>query len=141
MDNEQHRGMVQYTARFKQPLLFEGIVFDKIYPTDIDAFTEYHDKVFIIMEVKGIEVPLNYGQSTCLQRIVDTIEKAGKYAVLYVCRHNIVDYTQPIYLKDTIVKEAYYQGRWWNIKPIRAGELWRNTMEWARRLENENEQA
>lgn len=134
---DENRSKIQYAERFKQPLLFEGMVFDKIYPTDIDAFTEYHNRVFIIMEVKGEGVPLNYGQSTCLCRIVDTIAKAGKYAVLYVCRHTIADRRQPIYLKDTIVTEAYYQGRWYEIKPKRAIDVWEGTMQWARRMEEQ----
>lgn len=134
---DENRSKIQYIDRFKQPLLFEGMLFNKIYPTDIDAFTEYHNKVFIVMEVKGENVPLNYGQSTCLCRIVDAIADAGKSAILYICRHTVEDKTQPIYLKDTIVTEAYYKGRWYKVKSKKAVDVWTNTINWAKQLEEQ----
>ena len=128
-------GKVKYEERFKQPLLFEGMTFDKIYPTDIDAITEYHNHFFIIMEVKGEGVPLSYGQLTALQRIVDALQDAKKDAVLFVCRHNVEDRTKPVLLRDTIVSEAYYNRQWYKIQPKTAGEVWFYAMERARRKE------
>lgn len=122
---------VQYEDRFKQPILFDGMSMGKMYPTDIDAITEYHNWFFIIMEVKGEGVPLNQGQTTALQRLVDTIEDANKVAVLYICRHNVEDKTKPIFLKDTMITEAYYGRQWHNVIPITAGEQWRSAMDWA----------
>ena len=128
---------IQNEDRFKQPLLFEGMNIGKMYPTDIDALTEYHNWFFIIMEVKGEGVPLNQGQTLALQRLVDTIEDAGKVAVLYICRHNVEDNTQPIFLKDTVVTEAYYGREWRNVIPITAGDEWYDAMDWAMNEERE----
>ena len=128
---------IQNEDRFKQPLLFEGMNIGKMYPTDIDALTEYHNWFFIIMEVKGKDVPLNQGQTLALQRLVDTIEDAGKIAVLYICRHSVEDNTQPVFLKDTIVTEAYYNREWQNVIPITAGKEWFDAMEWAMHEEKE----
>ena len=128
---------IQNEERFKQPLLFDGMCIGKMYPTDIDAITEYHNWFFIIMEVKGEGVPLNYGQTTALQRLVDTIEEANKVAVLYICRHNVSDSTKPIFLKDTMVTEAYYGGQWHNVIPLTAGEEWHSAMDWAMEEERE----
>lgn len=128
---------IQNEDRFKQPLLFDGMCVGKMYPTDIDAITEYHNWFFIIMEVKGRDVPLNYGQTTALQRLVDTIETAGKVAVLYICRHDVEDDTKPIFLRDTVITEAYYDRVWHTIPPITAGEEWLDDMKWAMNEESE----
>lgn len=121
--------------RFKQPILFDGMTFRNIYPTDIDAVTEYHNWFFIFMEVKGIGVPLNRGQTTALTRLSDTIYQAGKTAVLFVCRHNVTDPTQPIFLRDTEVTEVYYDRQWHTVEPRTALEAWEYAMNWVRNKE------
>lgn len=122
--------------RFKQPILFDEMTFGNIYPTDIDAITEYHNWFFIFMEVKGEGVPLNRGQTTALMRLTDTICKADKSAVFFVCRHNVKDPTQPIFLKDTEVSEAYYCGQWHTLEPRTALEAWKHAMNWAKDKES-----
>ena len=129
---DENRGRIQYEERFKQPLLFEGMTFNKVCPTDIDAFTEYHDRFFIIFEVKRNDAQLSYGQKTALVRIVDAIQESGRNAVLYICRHNIGDCSKPVFLKNTIISEAYYCKQWYIIKPKTALEVWNYAMQWAR---------
>ena len=107
-------------------------MFERICPTDIDAFTEYHNRFFVIMEVKRGDAPLSYGQATALVRIVDALQDAGKDAVLYVCRHDIADCSRPVYLKDTIVTDAYWKRSWHKTKPKRALDVWNYTMHWAK---------
>ena len=126
---------VQNEKRFKQPILFDGMNLGKMYPTDIDAFTEYHNWFFMIMEVKGEGVPLNYGQTTALIRLTDTICKADKTAVLFICRHSVENTSQPIFLKDTTVTEVYYCGQWYTLSPRSASEAYMYAMDWARRHE------
>ena len=126
---------VQNEERFKQPLLFDGMNVGKMYPTDIDAFTEYHDWFFITMEVKGAGVPLNYGQTTALERLTDTILKANKTSILFICRHNVTDSTRPIFLKDTTVTEIYYCGVWYTVSPRSALEAYQYAMDWAQAIE------
>ena len=133
--NDANRSFIQCKNRFKQPLLFEGMIFDKICPTDIDAFTEYHNRFFIIMEVKGQGGALSYGQGTALQRVVDAIQEGNKEAVLFICRHYISDTTQPVYLKDTLVTEAYYRKQWYQLKPKKSSEVWEHAMQWAKQCE------
>lgn len=122
---------VLYTDRFKQPLLFEGMAFNKIYPTDIDAITEYHNRLFIIMEVKGDSVPISYGQITALTRMIDALEETHKDAFLFICRHQVNDPSEPIYLKDTIVTDFYYKKEWRKASGLTAGQVWLNVMQWA----------
>lgn len=126
---------MQYDDRFRQPLLFEGMAYNNIYPTDIDAITEYHNRLFIIMEVKGEGVPLCYGQITALTRMVDALQDAEKEAILFVCRHNVLDSKKPVILKDTTVEDVYWNRRWHKIKKKTAGEAWLYAMQYARKKE------
>ena len=132
---DTNRGRIQYEERFKQPLLFEGMTFNKVCPTDIDAFTEYHNRLFIVMEVKRNDATLSYGQATALVRVVDAIQESGKEAVLYICRHNISDCSKPVFLKDTLVTDIYYRKEWYKPKPKPAIDVWNYAMEWARQNE------
>ena len=122
---------IQNEGRFKQSLLFDGMNIGKMYPTDIDAFTEYHNWFFVIMEVKGKGVPLNHGQTTALMRLTDTLCKAEKTAVLFICRHSVADESRPIFLKDTVVTEVYYCGQWYTLSARSALEAYQYAMNWA----------
>ena len=125
---------VQSMERFKQPILFDGLTCNRIYPTDIDAVMEYHDWFFMFMEVKVDGVELNRGQTTALVRMVNAIRDSGKTAVLFICRHN-VDKDKSIFLKDTVVSEAYYEGGWYDLTPRTMQEIWDYAMDWAQRKE------
>ena len=133
---DENRGIIQYQDRFNQPLLFQGMIYDKICPTDIDAITEYHNRFFIVMEVKYRDAPLSYGQETALQRMVDAIQESKRTAVLFICRHDISDRTRPILLKDTILTDAYYDKQWYKPKAKTAGEAWIYAMRWAKSRED-----
>lgn len=136
---DENRGIIQFQDRFNQPLLFQGMTFDKICPTDIDAFTEYHNRFFIIMEVKYQDAPLSYGQETALSRLVDAIQESHRIAVLFICRHQVSDRSKPILLKDTMVTDAYYNHQWWKVKPRRTDEVWHYAMQWAKNREKQHE--
>lgn len=129
---DENRGIIQYQDRFNQQLLFQDMTFDKICPTDIDAFTEYHNWFFIIMEVKYQDAPLSYGQETALQRLVDAIQESNRIAVLFVCRHKVSDRAKPVLLKDTMVTDAYYNKQWWKMKPKSTNAVWHYAMQWAK---------
>ena len=111
------------------------MAFNKIYPTDIDAITEYHNRLFIIMEVKGEDVPLCFGQITALTRMVDALQDSKKDAILFICRHQVKEASQPIILKDTVVSEVYWNKQWYKIKPKPAGEAWFYALQYARKKE------
>lgn len=132
---DSNRSLIQCQGRFNQPLLFEGMVYNRICPTDIDAFTEYHNWFFIIMEVKYQDAAMSYGQSTALQRLVDAIQESGRTGILFVCRHQISDSSEPILLKDTMVTDVYYEKQWRKIQPKRTGNAWEYAMRWARNKE------
>lgn len=135
-DNRAH---IDHADRFRQPLLFEGMTIDKMYPTDIDAMTEYHDRLFIFMEVKYGDTPISYGQTTALERTANALQETDRDALVFICRHNVVDRTKPVMLKNTIVTDVYFKRNWYTPdSEITAGELWKTVMEWAFAKEKKN---
>lgn len=134
--SDENRGIIQYQDRFNQPLLFQDMTFDRICPTDIDAFTEYHNWFFIIMEVKYQDATMSYGQSTALQRLVDAIQESNRTGILFVCRHQVSDRSKPILLKETMVTDAYYEKQWRRLQPRKTQDAWNYAMAWAKNKEN-----
>jgi hypothetical protein len=88
---------------------FKGLALDGgIYPTDIDALIEYHDQLYIILEVKHHLAKVPYGQRLALQRMVDDFTKAGKEAVVIVCEHKVDDPGISVDAARCMVRELYY---------------------------------
>lgn len=109
------KSKIQNPERMKQLIDFKGLGLDSgIYPTDIDGLIEYHDKEYIIIEVKhgGAKVPV--GQRVAMQRMVDDFTKIGKRAVAIVCEHHVDDVDKPVIAAYCRVREFYYGGerRW-----------------------------
>lgn len=106
---------IQYPQRMKQLVDFRGLELDSgIYPTDIDGLIEYHDKEYIIIEVKHGDVKVPVGQRVAMQRMVDDFTKIGKNAIAIVCEHNVDDVDKPVIAAHCRVRELYYGGeRMW----------------------------
>ena len=94
------RGVYQNIKRGKQLLRFDGIKYGKITHTDLDAVIEYHDKIWVLHEVKtkGKDVP--YGQKLALERWIKDCCKIGKPAIAIISEHEIYNTDNDIYLKD-----------------------------------------
>lgn len=130
-DNE--RGKILYGDRFKQPLIFEGMQIGKLYPTDIDAAFEYHNRLFVFFEVKmyGKEVP--YGQRVALCRLCNALAETDKDAFWLLCYHDIADTSQAVDLSKTRVARIYYQGKEHILEPPRnAKEVFTKMLNWAK---------
>lgn len=136
--DDANRGKVQFDARFKQPVLFDGMKFNRITPTDIDAIAEYHDRFFFIVELKYNDEEMSKGQACCLKRLIDAIEQSSnsRDAILIVCSHNVADSNKSVLLKDAYVKRVYWKGGWREAhRKITVGEAWAQSMNWARNKE------
>ena len=82
-------GIVRNSNYAKQLLSFAGMKFGTISPTDIDAFIEIRGEVFIFIEAKFGDAEMPLGQRLALERLTDTIEYAGKKALLII-KQNIL---------------------------------------------------
>ncbi len=58
----------QHASQLKS---FNGLSWGAIRPTDIDAFIDFQDKVFVFLERKFRYTEMPYGQKLAFQRVVD----------------------------------------------------------------------
>lgn len=94
--------------RAKQLIDFEGLINEgKLGASDVDAVIEYKNKLYILIELKGRNAPLPYGQRLFLTRFVDDMRNAKKPAMVLVAEHDVDDCDQDIVLKDCIVREYH----------------------------------
>lgn len=111
--NSENRGVIQNRERKQQIIDFSGLRFGKITPTDIDGFIEYQDKAMIFLEYKFSDAALPYGQKLALQRLADNNQDAGKDSVIFVCEHDVSDCKQDIIADKAVVREFYYNHKWY----------------------------
>jgi hypothetical protein len=113
--------------RAKQLIDFKGMKFNKkVRPTDLDAFNgetlsasidfDRGKKGFVFYEVKYLDNGLDIGQVLHLEALCDNLKTPS--LALHVS-HDVEDTSKDVLLKDCIVKNAFYQGKWrvdWNGK-------------------------
>lgn len=106
-------GKFRNTDRARQLILFDDLCFGNISPTDIDAFIDFQNKIFILVEVKHGDSPIPFGQKLALERICDASTVAGKRCFVLEAHHNT---SGDISLGVLPVTAYYYRGKWRNPK-------------------------
>jgi len=96
----------------QQLKIFKGLCFGKIAPTDIDAFLDFNNEVFIFIETKHGTSKLPFGQKLALERLCNACNDAGKRSFVLVAHH---DSDGDIDVAGIPVTEYYYRGQW--LKP------------------------
>lgn len=103
------RGVYRQPALGRQLLLFRGLRYGTITPTDIDGFLDFGGKLFVFLEVKYGAAVLPTGQRLALERLCDACWRAGIEAAVLVARH---DTDTDVEVADCTVSEIRYNGRW-----------------------------
>lgn len=104
------RGVINHVNRAQQINDFSGIRFGNITPTDIDGLIEYHNKAWIIFEIKYKDAQLPYGQRLALERMVKDFTDAGKKAMAIVAEHYVDDTSKQVNAAECCVREVYHSG-------------------------------
>lgn len=120
------RSPIRNRARARQIVSFAGMQNGKMMPTDIDLAFEYKNSHRILGELKlaGAEFPT--GQRLLLERFIDDFLLAGKPAMAFVARHDVVNTNKDVLVAKAIVDVVYceFQGKWLHPgKPITAKQL------------------
>ncbi|MBU1172997.1 MAG: hypothetical protein KKD44_25835 [Proteobacteria bacterium] len=79
---DEDRGKIRnkkYISRLRD---FSGLKWDKITPTDIDAFVEFSGRLFIFIEAKIKGTELERGQKLAFERLGDAITKGESYFII-----------------------------------------------------------
>lgn len=100
------RGVYSNINRGRQLLLFDGMQYGNITPTDFDAVIEYKNRLWVVFEAKlaGKDVPI--GQKLALERFVQDIKGVKKHGVALVVEHN-TNLDEDIILRDCLVRELF----------------------------------
>lgn len=118
---------IKSRERAKQLVDFGGIEFgERIWPTDFDALIEWHDKAWLLFEVKMYDVDVPSGQRLAMERFVKDVRKAGKLALAAVVQHCVTNPNESVTLAKCRVREIYMGGSHaWRPpkKPMNAQEI------------------
>ena len=107
MDDNQ-RGLVQNSDAAKQLYDFTGLKWGTITPTDVDAFIDFGNKVFVIIEYKFGDTEMPDGQRWALERLVNAVLKP---CILIHATHS-TPLKQDIDGANAIVVRVYWKGQW-----------------------------
>lgn len=97
--------------------ILTGIKFGNIRPMDVDGFIEIHNKLFIFIETKHGDSPLQGAQRTALERLNDAVHNPDKdkHAFALVVSHDAVG---DIDVANSIVTEYRHNGKWYQIAEL-----------------------
>lgn len=83
------RGVIYNRDKKRRLNTFKNLTYGKITPTDIDAFIDFGNKIFIIIEAKGEGVPVPTGQRIALERMLIKMSSDDSSAMVVIA--DVVD--------------------------------------------------
>ena len=105
---KRSKPLIQNPYRASQVLDYAGMLEAPLSPTDIDGLIEWHNRAYIIIEVKHGHAQMRKGQRLALERMVKDFNKAGKSAVAIVVEHYVDDTQKSVFVASKIVREVYF---------------------------------
>jgi hypothetical protein len=111
------RGVIKNRNFKTQVADMSGLTFGKITPTDLDAFMDFNNKLFVFVEAKHGNSVMPFGQQLAIERLCDACHKPPhRYAVVFVTSHNA---DGDIDFANTTVTKYRWEGKW--ITPQKLG--------------------
>jgi len=108
---DENRGVIQHDKRARQIVLFDGLRWGKITPTDIDGFLDFGNRLMFFIETKFVGVSLPLGQRLALERLCDATYKHRLKSYAFIAEHN-AQQGSDIILAEAIVTEVRHHGAW-----------------------------
>jgi len=106
------RGEINNRDRAKQLRDYSGLCYGNITPTDIDGLIEYKNTAYIIIELKYMDVEIQFGQGLALERLVDDLEHKGKPTLCIISSHNQHNPKKDIDVAKTQVVKFRLKNEW-----------------------------
>ena len=100
--------LINNRMRLAQIKDFSNLTYGEIYPTDIDGFIDFGNKLFVFIELKFMTNPMPTGQRLALERLTDGSKVP---AVCIVATHAMIS-TQDIDVAKCLVTEYRSKGSW-----------------------------
>lgn len=129
--DDTNRGHIQNRDRARQIIDFSGMRLGSITPTDIDGLIEKDNRIFIFFEFKYNDAVMSMGQRIALERLVDDTARAGKEAVLFLCRHFVHDCNEDVDASKGLVTDIYWKGKWYKGTGLSVREQTDKYLTWA----------
>lgn len=108
------RGVINNPELANQPVIWPGMVYGRISPTDIDAVIDFKGLLYIFIELKHQGTDLTIGQRILLERMSDGLSKRNCVAVSIVAHHTCLE---EIILPDCTASLIRHNRTWHNVDP------------------------
>lgn len=121
------RGVIRNREFAQQIKDFSGLRFGNITPTDIDAFMDFGDRLFIVIEGKHNGAELHRGQRLAIERLVDACHCPPRRISVAIIVDHYEGTSQDVDYSKTTVR-SYRLNRIWR-QPLKRGMLLRDAIE------------
>jgi hypothetical protein len=121
------RGVIRNRAYAQQIKDFSGMRFGSITPTDIDAFIEFRNRLFIFIEGKHCGAPLPGGQKLALERLVDACHCPPKRISTAIIVDHYDSASEDVDYATAPVRCIRWNGQW--MEPHQKGILLKGAVE------------
>ena len=78
------RGVIYNREKKRRLMSFARLRYNKITPTDIDAFLDFGGRGYVVIEAKGIGVPVPTGQRIALERLLLKLSEPPSLAIVII---------------------------------------------------------
>jgi len=78
------RGVIYNREKKRRLMSFASLRYNKITPTDIDAFLDFGGRGYVVIEAKGIGVPVPTGQRIALERLLLKLSEPPSLAIAII---------------------------------------------------------
>ena len=99
------RGEYRSPARGGQLLLFKGLRWGKITPTDFDLFIDFGGRGFVLGEIKYRDAAVPFGQRLAIERAASAWSLGGIRVLAMIAGHDTE--TGDVIVADAIVRETW----------------------------------
>lgn len=106
------RGQIRNKDFATQIKDMSGLCYGKITPTDIDAFVEFQNKLFVFIEGKHNGAKLPFGQRLALERLVDACHKPPTRIATAIVIDHFDACTDVVDFATAPVREVRWNGTW-----------------------------
>jgi hypothetical protein len=107
---EDSGSLIRSKVHLQQVRDFRGLRFEGgISPTDIDAFLDFGNEVFIFIETKHGATALPSGQRKAFERLCDACAETGKASLVLIASHNTADDIDVAQLPVVLIR---HNGKW-----------------------------
>jgi hypothetical protein len=121
------RGVIKNRALKNQVADMSGLRWGNITPTDIDAFLDFGDKLFVLIEGKFGGAVVQQGQMLAIQRLCDSAHyPPRRFSFAIIADHYTPD-GNDIDFANMIVRTVRFNGKW--ISPAQSNSSLRTVID------------